>query len=73
MTVVVDKFQPQFGTFKEVEVGDIFKWNNLVYLKTSNSVSVENNALNLFNREASLFREDQPVQLVNATIIIEAC
>ena len=73
MTVIEDYCQPKLVKFEEIDIGDFFKWNNFVYVKTSHSSSVTTNALNLSNQETGFFYEDDLVQAVNATITIEPC
>ena len=71
MTTIVENHQPKFVTFEEIEIGDLFKWNNSIYVKTGYSSLVTTNALSLSKKETSLFYEDELVQSVKATITIE--
>ena len=71
MTTIVENHQPKFVTFEEIEIGDLFKRNNSIYVKTGYSSLVTTNALSLSKNETSLFYEDELVQSVKATITIE--
>ena len=71
MTVIVDKDQRKTISFREVKIGEFFKYHDSVYLKISYSNSMDTNAFDLTDREESIFCEAEPVQLVNAKIIIE--
>ena len=71
MTVIEDKVQFLKVNFGEIEVGEFFKYQGEVYLKTSYSSSVETNAFDLSRSEQSFFEYDDTVQAVNATVTIE--
>lgn len=73
MTFIVDNYQPKTVSFKDIEIGEIFKWNNSVYLKTNNLYSEVTNAFDLSYREECTFYKDKPVQVVKATVTIEPC
>lgn len=69
--VIVDKERDPIMTFGEIKVGNVFKYNNSVYLKVNLNASDEVNAFNFSDGELDYFREDRLVQAVNATLTIE--
>lgn len=71
MVIIGDYSQREFINFEDLEIGDVFKYHNSIYLKTSYSFSVTTNAFNLSNPETSIFCEKDPVRRVKATILIE--
>ena len=71
MTNIINKSQFLNVEFKDIEVGEFFKYHGAVYLKTSYSSSVETNAFDLSRSEQSFFEYDDTVQAVNATVTIE--
>ncbi len=56
---------------KEIEVGDVFKYNNAVYLKIDLDSRDGVNVFNFSEGELDYFREDRLVQAVNGTLTIE--
>ena len=71
MTKIVNKSLFLNVEFGEIEIGEFFKYHNDVYLKTSQSSSVDSNAFDLSHNEQSFFDVDDTVQAVNATVYIE--
>ena len=69
--VIVDKERDSIMTFKEIEVGEVFRYNNSVYLKIKRSRGNAINAFNLSKPETNIFYEEDLVQAVNATLTIE--
>ena len=71
MTTIVNNVQFLNVKFGDLEVGEFFKYQGAVYLKTNYSSSVESNAFDFSRAEQSIFDYDNVVQAVNTTITIE--
>ena len=71
MFVIVDKQQDSIMRFGDVEVGELFKYHNSVYLKISCLNSNATNAFDLSESESSIFCEDELVQAINGTLTVE--
>ena len=71
MMVIVDKEQDSVMPFCEIEVGDVFRYNNSLYLKIDRDDAKDVNAFNFSEGELEYFREENMVQAVNTTLTIE--
>lgn len=69
--IIVDKERDLVMPFCEIEVGDVFKYNNAIYLKVDLDGSDGVNVFNFSEGELDYFFEDRLVQEVNATLTIE--
>lgn len=71
MTTIINKERASSMRFENVKVGDFFKYQNSVYLKTNRYYSVDVNAFNLSEKEECFFEKDDLVQAVNTTVTVE--
>ena len=71
MTTIVNKVPFLKVKFGDIEVGEFFKYDNSVYLKTSYNSSDDSNAFDLSRAEQSIFEYNDTVQAVNATVTID--
>lgn len=71
MTTIVNKARALSMRFENIKVGDFFKYQNLVYLKTNRYYSRDVNAFNLSKKEECFFEKDHIVQAVNTTVTVE--
>lgn len=71
---IIEKKTCKYVNFRELEVGDVFKFTSEYHLKIENiKVNGEYyiNAISLNTGESSLFCEDINVEPVNATLVID--
>ena len=71
MMVIVDKEQDSIMSFGEIEVGEVFRYNNSLYLKIDLHSRDGVNAYDFSEGELDYFHVDRMVQAVNATLTIE--
>lgn len=77
MTITIDRQQNEMIKFKDVEVGEFFKYFDSVYLKTSylSSDDIEAfngaNAFDLSDSVSESFDDDDLVQIICSPIIIQ--
>ena len=71
MTTIINKERTSSIRFEDVKVGDFFKYQNSVHLKTNRYYSVDVNAFNLSEKDECFFEKDDLVQAVNTTVTVE--
>ena len=71
MITITDRTEDAIMRFRDIEIGELFKNHNSVYLKISDEYLNATNAFDISDAEPSVFCEDELVQAVNATLTIE--
>ena len=71
MITITDKTKEAIMRFRNIEIGEFFKYHSSVYLKISDEYLNVTNAFDLSEGEQSIFCEDTFVQAINADITIE--
>ena len=71
MITITDRTKESIMKFRDIEIGELFKYHSSVYLKISDEYLNVTNAFDICDAEPSIFCEDTFVQAVNATITIE--
>ena len=71
MITITDRTKEAVMRFRDIEIGELFKYHSSVYLKIRDEYLNVTNAFDICDAEPSIFCEDTFVQAVNATITIE--
>ena len=71
MITITDRTKEAIMKFKDIEIGELFKYHSSVYLKISDEYLSVTNAFDICNAKPSIFCKDTFVQAVNATVTIE--
>ena len=71
MITITDRTKEAIMRFKDIEIGEFFKYHSSVYLKISDEYLNVTNAFDISEAEQSIFCGDEFVQAVNSAITIE--
>ena len=71
MITITDRTKEAIMKFRDIEIGEFFKYHSSVYLKISDEYVNVTNAFDISDAEPSIFCEDTFVQAVNGAVTID--